>query len=720
MSYTLLACLVALSTSVRLASSVYLPLFKQKVSSVCFVAAPFSASPSQARRRVLAGRNPKSLLAIGGDGDGQVLSPPKRGRAPPAGSHGHTKGKANGSPVSEGGGDFGSLGLHPALLRATTAMRYADPTPIQQKSIPPAMEGKDVVAAATTGSGKTAAFLLPVLHQILLLREKSALPQRRLPGATVLILTPTRELASQILEQCNRLSQFVSPPIRAGCVFGGVKMGPQEMLFRQGTDVMIACPGRLMDHLENHGHYATLDRVQFLILDEADRMLDMGFVRDVKKVLKYIPGPFERQQTAFFSATMPKEVIDLASQITRGKSYTAQVDTDRIAAPAQTVAQTCWEVPENAKQLLLLELLKRGIIDSGCICFCRTKHRVKRLTKYLKANGINAVEMHGNRSQGQRENALEDFKRGKARCLVATDVVARGIDIEQLGHVVIFDVPEKPDDYIHRVGRTGRAAKSGEAFTFVTPNDRSEWAAIENVVRRGNLVGAGVAGRQGTGVIPRRRLDNFDYSVKETEALEIPAEERMRRHREQMFASRLKAAQKRFEELRRRGVKLEGKKPEDFATIKGLERLKRMVEEGTGFGGGGGGGTTTDRRGSGKGSGGEARPVPLLWDSLKSKDGGMGASPQGPPPTLLWDSSKSKDSGVSALPPNEMSRQGGQRRPHESRGGGKGGGGRGRGGGGGGGRPASSSHIGEEGRQKGGGSRERGPSSIKRRESDIY
>ncbi|HVQ25163.1 MAG TPA: DEAD/DEAH box helicase, partial [Planctomycetota bacterium] len=331
---------------------------------------------------------------------------------------------------------FTQLELHPDLLSGLKELGFVKPTPIQADAIPPGLAGRDVLACAMTGSGKTAAFLLPILHKLI----------GRPRGATrALVLTPTRELAAQILEDCNDLAQHT--PVTAAAVFGGVGMGPQEHALRSGVDVIVATPGRLLDHFTKP--YARMASLEFLVLDEADRMLDMGFLPAIRRVLKHLPA---RRQTLFFSATMPKEIVSLTREMLKDP---ARINLERASAPAVGITQAVYPVGQKLKPALLLAILRRGDMQEALV-FTRTKHRADRLQKHLERAGIHSARIHGNRSQGQRTEALAGFKSGKYRVLVATDIAARGIDVEQLGHVVNFDVPKAPDDYIHRVGRTGR------------------------------------------------------------------------------------------------------------------------------------------------------------------------------------------------------------------------------------------------------------------------
>src|SRR5262245_22305648 len=323
---------------------------------------------------------------------------------------------------------FTTFNLHPDLLRGIRELGFTRPTPIQNDAIPPAMAGRDVLAAAATGSGKTAAFLLPILHRLL---------GKRRGTTRALILTPTRELAAQIDEHLRDLA--VHTPISGAPIYGGVGMGPQEHAFRSGVDVLVATPGRLLDHFTRG--YARLEGLEVLVLDEADRMLDMGFLPDIRRILKHLP---QRRQTLFFSATLPPPIVQLSQEMLK---HPAMISVERKAAPAAGIAQSVFPVPQELKTSLLEALIDRGEIRNA-IVFTRTKHRANRLYEKLQRKRIRIARIHGNRSQAQRAEALAGFKAGKYRILVATDIAARGIDVEALSHVVNFDVPNVPEDYI--------------------------------------------------------------------------------------------------------------------------------------------------------------------------------------------------------------------------------------------------------------------------------
>ena len=417
---------------------------------------------------------------------------------------------------------FSALELHPDLLRGVSDLGFVRPTPIQADAIPPALAGRDVLASAATGSGKTAAFLLPILHKLL------ARPR----GTTrALVIAPTRELAAQILEDLTDLAAYTS--LRGAAVFGGVGKGPQERAFRSGVDLIVGTPGRLLDHFAS-GH-AKLDGLEFLVLDEADRMLDMGFLPDIRRVLRHVPA---RRQTLFFSATMPPPIVELTREMLRNP---VTINIARQAAPPAGITHAVYPVPQALKPALLVTLLERGGIDDALV-FTRTKHRAERLAKHLVKAGIQAERIHGNRSQGQRTEALAGFKSGRHRVLVATSIVARGIDVEALGHVVNFDVPIAPEDYIHRVGRTGRVEATGDAFTFVSPDEEGDLRQIEKAI--------------GT-KIPRVTLPGFDYRARESERFEVPLGERIAairaRKAEERARARINAARRAAAERTRLG-----------------------------------------------------------------------------------------------------------------------------------------------------------------------
>ena len=404
---------------------------------------------------------------------------------------------------------FSSFGLHPDLLRGIKELGFTRPTPIQNDAIPPAMQGRDILAAAATGSGKTAAFLVPILHRLM---------DKKRGVTRALILTPTRELAAQIDEHLRDLA--VHTPLSGAAIYGGVGMGPQEHAFRSGVDVLVATPGRLLDHFQRP--YSKLEGLEILVLDEADRMLDMGFLPDIRRVLKRLPT---KRQTLFFSATLPPPIVELSREMLKNP---AMISIERKAAPAIGIAQSVFPVSQDLKLSLLETLLDRGEVENA-IVFTRTKHRANRVFEQLERKKVSVARIHGNRSQVQRTEALAGFKSGKYRIMVATDIAARGIDVEALSHVVNFDVPNMPEDYIHRVGRTARAEMTGDAITFVAPDEEGDLQAIERAI-----------GKR----LPRVTVPDFDYSRRPAEKLEIPIQERIAAIRARKAEERARAKAK--------------------------------------------------------------------------------------------------------------------------------------------------------------------------------
>ncbi len=354
-------------------------------------------------------------------------------------------------------------------------MGYVEPTPIQLRAIPLVMAGQDVIGSAQTGTGKTAAFALPILSR---LDENSR-------GTRVLILEPTRELAAQVETAFRDFARFTK--LSAAVVFGGVGYGAQNDALRAGVDILVATPGRLLDHI-NRGT-CRLDKVQYLILDEADRMLDMGFLPDVRKIVDRCP---KQRQTMLFSATIPPEIATLIQWAMKTPQI-IQIGAQR--SPAQTIKHAVYPVSEDQKIELLRELLKR-VDYSSIIVFCRTKQRADRITRVLKQDSLSVAVLHSNRTQREREQALRGFRDGRFEILVATDIAARGLDILDVSHVINFDVPQHPEDYVHRIGRTGRAQAAGDAFTLMVAEDMPHMRAIE-----------GFIGQK----IDRVKLENFTY-----------------------------------------------------------------------------------------------------------------------------------------------------------------------------------------------------------------
>jgi ATP-dependent RNA helicase RhlE len=393
---------------------------------------------------------------------------------------------------------FTSLGLDPLLLRGVRELGFTRPTPIQAQAIPEALRGRDLLACAATGSGKTAAFGLPILQRLM------AKPRR---VTRALVLTPTRELCAQIESHFSELA--VHTPVTSAAVFGGVGMGPQEHAFRAGVDVIVATPGRLLDHFRRP--YAALHGLEVLVLDEADRMLDMGFLPDVRRVLRQLPA---KRQTLLFSATLPGPIVELSREMLRDP---VRINVERRAAPAVGITQAAYPVDARLKPALLLALLRRGDVKSALV-FARTKQRTNRLAAWLGSKGVRVARIHGNRSQSQRTQALDGFKAGRYDVLVATDIAARGIDVAALGHVVNFDVPAASEDYIHRVGRTGRAEATGEAYTFVAPQDEAALRSIERALGK---------------PLPRVVLSDFDYRQRAEELKPAPHPPHPPRHQRQ-------------------------------------------------------------------------------------------------------------------------------------------------------------------------------------------
>jgi len=410
---------------------------------------------------------------------------------------------------------FSSFGLHADLLRGVQELGFTRPTPIQNDAIPPAVAGKDVLACAMTGSGKSAAFLLPILNKLI---------GKKRGTTRALILTPTRELAAQIDEHLRDLA--VHTPLSGAAVYGGVGAGPQEHAFRNGVDVIVATPGRLLDHFQYS--YAKLEGLEILVLDEADRMLDMGFLPDIRRVLKHLPT---KRQTLFFSATMPAAIVELSREMLKNP---VTIAIERKSLPATGITQSVFPVSQDLKMPLLQALLDRGEVENAII-FTRTKHRANRVYEQLERNKVKVARIHGNRSQMQRTDALAGFKSGRYRILVATDIAARGIDVEALSHVVNFDVPNMPEDYIHRVGRTARAELTGDAITFVAPDEENDLRAIERAISKR---------------LPRITLPDFDYKQKPAEKLEIPIQERIAAIRAKKAEDRARAKAK----LERKGA----------------------------------------------------------------------------------------------------------------------------------------------------------------------
>ena len=362
---------------------------------------------------------------------------------------------------------FTTLGLSEPLLRAVTATGYTQPTPIQTKAIPTILAGKDIMAAAQTGTGKTAGFTLPMLQLL------SALPQQKQPQVRALLLVPTRELAAQVHASIRAYGKFLT--LRSTAVFGGVNINPQIKALRAGVDILVATPGRLLDLVQQRA--VRLDSVNILVLDEADRMLDMGFIHDLKRIMSLLP---RQRQTLMFSATFSTEIRALARNITNNPQ---EIDVAPRNATLDTISQMIFPVAKDGKASLLSHLIRTRNWYQALV-FSRTKHGADKLVKRLERDNIQAAAIHSNKSQSQRTRTLDNFKKNRIQILVATDIAARGLDIHQLSHVINFDLPHVPEDYIHRIGRTGRAGASGQAISLVSPDENKHLQSIEKLIKR--------------------------------------------------------------------------------------------------------------------------------------------------------------------------------------------------------------------------------------------
>ncbi|RDU96473.1 DEAD/DEAH box helicase [Trinickia dinghuensis] len=366
---------------------------------------------------------------------------------------------------------FDQFGLAPEILRAVTEQGYTTPTPIQAEAIPVVLAGRDVMGAAQTGTGKTASFSLPIIQRLLPAANTSASPARH--PVRALILTPTRELADQVA--ANVQSYAKHTPLRSAVVFGGVDMNPQSAELRRGVEVLIATPGRLLDHVQQKT--ANLGQVQILVLDEADRMLDMGFLPDLQRILNLLP---KERQTLLFSATFSGEIKKLASTYLRNPQT---IEVARSNSTATNVTQLVYEVAEGDKTGAVVQLIRERELKQ-VIVFCNSKIGASRLARQLERDGVVASAIHGDKSQNERMQALDAFKRGEIEALVATDVAARGLDIAELPAVINFDLPFNAEDYVHRIGRTGRAGASGDALSLCSPNERKQLAEIEKLIKK--------------------------------------------------------------------------------------------------------------------------------------------------------------------------------------------------------------------------------------------
>jgi len=373
--------------------------------------------------------------------------------------------------------NFNQFNLDSRLLAGIKRAGYNTPTPIQSQAIPAALDGQDLIGTAQTGTGKTAAFVLPILHMLL------SGPRNR---SRALIVTPTRELAEQIHQAIRVLS--VGTNLRSATVYGGVGANPQIQALRKGVEIIVACPGRLLD-LVVQGH-ANLSNIEILVLDEADRMFDMGFLPDVRRIIKAVPA---QRQTMLFSATFPGEVEKLASESLKHPKRIAV----GLSRPAHTVSHALYPISQQLKRGLLLALLKQTDTDSVLI-FTRTKHRARRLQRQIKNAGYTVTSLHSDRTQGQRQRALSGFKDGQFQIMVATDIAARGLDVDSISHVINFDMPDTADAYIHRIGRTGRAKRTGDAFTLVTPDDEDMIRKLEKIMGH---------------KLERQTIEGFNYSA---------------------------------------------------------------------------------------------------------------------------------------------------------------------------------------------------------------
>jgi ATP-dependent RNA helicase RhlE len=406
--------------------------------------------------------------------------------------------------------EFSNFNLHPDVAAGVKALGYITPTPIQEQAIPPILKGHDVMGLAQTGTGKTAAFVLPILHRLM---------QGPRGHVRALIIAPTRELAEQIHETI--VSMGKQTRLRSATIYGGVGLSPQIRKLRNGVEIVVACPGRLLDHINQRT--IDLSRLEVLVLDEADRMFDMGFLPAIRKIIKHVPS---QRQTLLFAATMPDDIRRLAHEILR-VPVTVQVN---YAAPIDTVAHALYPVEQHLKTALLLELLRHTDTESVLI-FARTKHRAKRVGQQLENAGYRAASLQGNLSQNRRQAALDGFRDGSHQILVATDIAARGIDVSSISHVINYDMPDTVDAYTHRIGRTGRAAKTGDAFTFMTHEDGDMVRSIERILGE---------------KVERRTLKGFDYKKpmpgRDTEFARPPHKPQQRRQQKMTKPSRNRPA----------------------------------------------------------------------------------------------------------------------------------------------------------------------------------
>ena len=377
---------------------------------------------------------------------------------------------------------FDSLGLNAALLRAITDQGYTEPTPIQQQAIPAILSGRDILAGAQTGTGKTAGFTLPLLQQL-----NRHPHDRHHRHVRALIVTPTRELAAQVDDSVTAYGRHL--PLRSTVIFGGVKIGPQVQRLRQGVDIIVATPGRLLDHISQGN--IDLSKIEILVLDEADRMLDMGFIHDIRRIIKLVP---KKRQTLLFSATFSNEIRRLSEGLLHNPE---NIDVAPRNTTAERISQLVHPVAKSSKRALLSFLIGSNNWRQVLV-FTRTKHGANRLAQQLERDGLTSAAIHGNKSQGARTRALAEFKSGKVRVLVATDIAARGLDIELLPHVVNYELPNVPEDYVHRIGRTGRAGSDGEAVSLVSPDEKGLLHGIERLLGKS---------------LPRKVIDGFEQGT---------------------------------------------------------------------------------------------------------------------------------------------------------------------------------------------------------------
>ncbi|MFO1485388.1 MAG: DEAD/DEAH box helicase [Verrucomicrobiaceae bacterium] len=399
---------------------------------------------------------------------------------------------------------FQPLGLDPNILQAIQEAGYTEPTPIQAAAIPVVIAGGDVIGIAQTGTGKTAAFTLPILTRL----TAKPVPHGQRRRTRVLVLAPTRELVAQIEE--NVLAYARHLPLKIAKVYGGVGEKPQKDALRAGSDIVIACPGRLLDLMGQR--CADFSQLEYLVLDEADRMLDMGFLPDIRRVINQLP---RKRQTLMFSATLSKEIESLTHEFQHSPKI---VQIGKRSNPAETVTQLVYEVPKHLKMALLAHLLEDEKMQMVLV-FSRTKHGADKIARRLEQGGVKCATLHANRSQNQRLRALDDFKSGAVRVLVATDIAARGIDVDGISHVVNFDFPHIVEDYVHRIGRTGRAQAIGDAISFVSPDEMSDLKKLERFINRG---------------LVRKRAEGFNYNA----AAPVFTDERPERRNQRQFQQR--------------------------------------------------------------------------------------------------------------------------------------------------------------------------------------